>query len=91
MLNNISLEELIALKLESSSKLIKNKRYFCFPIYRTLDHIVKDAIIKFALSSTRSILDASMFLGITNRTLFKVIKQYNIDQYFNEDKFRYNY
>lgn len=78
MIHNLSLEELIGLKLELAASHINNKLYN-FPIYKSLRYIVKEACLHFALSSTRTYGDAASFLGMRESELNNEIKKFNID------------
>jgi hypothetical protein len=85
ILNNLNLEEVISLKLELSAKASGGKMYG-IPIYKYLDLIVKDAIIKYALSSCHSKAEAQAFLGLTSRDWMEILKAFNPDPYFDEEK-----
>ena len=78
MIHNLSLEELIGLKLELAASHINNKLYN-FPIYKSLRYIVKEACLHFALSATRTHGDAASFLGMRESELNNEIKKFNID------------
>jgi hypothetical protein len=81
MMNSLSLEEVIALKLELSGKLLKSKMYG-FNLWKNTPSIVYDAILKYALSACKSKKDASRYLGINLRTLNNLIKKYKVQDYF---------
>ena len=81
MINALSLEELIALKLELSNKLLKSKMYG-FNLWKNVPTIIQDSMLKFSLSACQSKKDASRFLGINLRTLNNLIKKYNLEEYF---------
>jgi hypothetical protein len=83
--NNLNLEEVISLKLELAAKSSGSKMYGV-PIYKYLDLIVKDAIIKYALSSCHSKAEAQNFLGLTSRDWMELLKGFNPDPYFDEEK-----
>lgn len=83
MLNNLSLEEIIALKLEVATKVIKGKLYGT-NIYHTLPLIARDAAVKYAISACRSKKSAAAFLGITYRRLVQLQKNNSIFSYFEE-------
>ena len=53
LVNNLSLEDIIALKFELSSKMLK-KRMYGFDIWRNSKYIVQEAMLKFAISATKS-------------------------------------
>ena len=78
MVHNLSLEELVGLKLELAASHINNKLYN-FPVYKSLRYIVKEACLHFALSSTRTFGDAAAFLGMREGELHKEVKKFNID------------
>ena len=83
MLSNLALEEVIALKLELSSD-VAGKRLYGLPIWRSMPNITKDAVIKFALSATRSKGEAARFLGLSRIELRRIEKKYSADNYFSE-------
>lgn len=78
MVHNLSLEELIGLKLELAASHINNRLYN-FPIYKSLRYIVKEACLHFALSSTRTFGDAASFLGMREGELHKEVDKFKID------------
>ena len=78
MLSTLTLEEIIALRLELAALYINNKLYN-FPIYKSIKYITKEACLKFALSATRTYGDAASFLGMNESDLRKEIKKFKID------------
>jgi len=83
MLNNLKLEEIIALKLELATRLVDGKLYG-IPILHSLPLIVKDAAIKYALSATRTKGEAARFLGIDSSSFFKLCRKHKIESFFEE-------
>ena len=81
MVGSLSLEELIALKLELASKTIGGKLYG-LPLWYSLPDIVKDAVLKYALSATRSKKEAARFLGISISELNTNLKNYQTESFF---------
>jgi len=77
MISNLKLEELIALKLEISARSLRGK-LFGFPIWNSTFHIVKNALINFALSSASSQKEAANILGLSLSEFRKSIKQFKI-------------
>ena len=78
LFNNLSLEEVIGLKFELSSKFGLNGKIYGTPIWSSCTRIIKDALLKYALSAAKSKREAARFLGIqeSNFTyLTKNIKQ----------------
>jgi|TARA_R100000008_G_scaffold65721_1_gene42685 hypothetical protein len=84
MLNNLSLEDIIALKLELATKPFGGKCYG-IPIWHSTREIVQDAMLKMALSTTRSKKEAARFLGLIPQDLRKLIKKYNTESFFEEE------
>lgn len=78
MLHNLTIEEVIGLKLELAASHINNKLYN-FPVYRSIRYIVKEACLHFALSSTRTFGDAASFLGLREGDLKKEVSKFQID------------
>ena len=83
MLNNLALEEIIALKLELASKIVKGKLYG-LNIYNNLPLIAKDAAIKYAISACKTKQNAAALLGISYRRLKQLQADYNIYGYFEK-------
>ena len=50
-----------------------------FPIIRSIKFIVREAVVKFALSATRTPKDAAGVLGITERQLKEEIERFKIN------------
>ena len=84
MLNNLSLEEIIGLKLELASKSCGNALYG-IPLWRSLRYIVEDAVLKYALSATRTKKEYARFLGLRRIEAQKLSWKYNPDSYFENE------
>ena len=84
ILNTLTIEELIALKLELSSSYINNKLYN-FPIWNNIIYMVKDACLKYALSACRTKREAARFLGMDERNFETEIKRFKTESFFDEE------
>ena len=82
-LHELSLEELIAVKLELSAK-ASGGNIYGIPIWHSLRDICRDASLKFALSAARTKAEAATFLGISIATLRDYMKKYETKIYFEE-------
>ena len=82
-LGALSLEELIALKLELASKSVGGKLYG-LPLWYSLPDITKDAVLKYAVSAARTKMEAARFLGVSKEYFYRLLKKYNIDSFFEE-------
>ena len=83
MLSSLTLEEVIGLKLELSTKPVNNRLYG-FPLWFNLTDIVRDAIFKYAYSATRTQAEAMRFLGLRPDKFQKLKKKYNPVSYFED-------
>ena len=81
MLNSLTLEEVVALKLEIASKAVNGKLYG-LPLWRTLPNITKDAMLKCAYSITFSQGVAARFLGINVKEFKQLVNKFKTDSYF---------
>tara|TARA_R110000824_G_scaffold3309_2_gene15647 strand:+ start:1622 stop:1987 length:366 start_codon:yes stop_codon:yes gene_type:complete len=84
LLNSLSLEEVIGLKLELAARFGLNGKLYGFPIWNSIRIIVKDAVLKFALSATRSKKEGARFLGLNEKNFLILLKKHKIDNYFEE-------
>jgi hypothetical protein len=82
-IDSMSLEELIAVKLELSARHINNKLY-AFNLLSNTNKLVKEAIIIFAISATSTKRDAAKFLGIDYEGLKRLVNEYDLKDYFDE-------
>lgn len=76
-INSLSLEDIIAVKLELSTKLLNNRLYG-FDIWNKMNSITKEAVLKFALSATKTKMDAARFLGLTPQNFRRACDKHNI-------------
>lgn len=83
MLANLTLEELIALKLENAAKMINNKPYG-LDLWHAIPRIARDAVLKFAISAAQTQQDACRILGIKPTQLRKLKNIYGIEEYFEK-------
>ena len=85
MLNNLSLEEVIALKLELAAKSAGGAVYG-IPIWRSLKYVVEDAILKYAHSACRTKKEVARFLGMRKIEMRSIDWKYNPESYFKESE-----
>jgi hypothetical protein len=84
MLSTLSIEDIIALKLELSVKAAGGKLYG-IPVWKTMTDITKEAVLKFALSATKTKLEACRFLGLTEMNLNTLLYKYEVEKYFEDE------
>lgn len=82
-LNQLSLEEVIAVKLEMAAK-SSGGDIFGIPLWYSLIDITRDALLKFALSAARTQAEAATFLGIKVSYFKKYLQRYKVKTYFEE-------
>jgi hypothetical protein len=81
MVANLTLEDLIALKLELSSKL--SNRIFPFRILKTLPLIVKEAVIRYTVAMCDTRMEASRWLGVSDVIFMKIFqKHFRAESFF---------
>ena len=85
LINNLTLEDLIAIKLELSCALVRNKLYG-IDFWPNSCYIIREALLKFAISVSNSKKDAARFLGLDLREFNTQYKKYNIESYFKEEQ-----
>lgn len=83
MLAQLKLEEIIALKLELASKAIGGKLYG-LPIVKSMKNIAQEAVLTYAMSAAASKREAARFLGLNKVDFEKLIKKYNLVDYFKD-------
>ena len=83
LISNLSIEDLLAVKLELSANHMKNRLYG-FNLWQKSQNIFKEALLKFAISHTQSKKDAARFLGLTYNDFKKAFNRYDVADYFKE-------
>ncbi len=78
LISQLALEDLIMLKLEISSRQLGG-RLFGFPIWKNIDFIIKDSMIKFAINRTNSIREAAAILNIRPALVKNFIHKYGLN------------
>ena len=77
MLSQLTLEEVIGLKLELAARASKGK-YFGFPIWQNMIDIVRESILRHTMATTPTKAEAARSLGMTKANLSTVIRKYNL-------------
>ena len=83
MIGNLTLEELIALKLEIAFRTAQTP-LMGIPIWKTTTKFVKDAIFKFALSAAGTKKGAKRLLGMNNKQFDNYLQKLEIISYYKE-------
>tara|TARA_B100000927_G_C16184653_1_gene356820 strand:+ start:25 stop:396 length:372 start_codon:yes stop_codon:yes gene_type:complete len=81
MLGGLTMEEVIALKLELATRTLSNRLYG-FPIWKSLPDIAKEAALKYAVSATRTTKEAMRLLGLKESAFHVLMKKYQVEDYF---------
>ena len=85
MLNNLTLEEIIGLKLELANRAAGGYLYG-MPIWQAIPDLVRDAVLKFATTAAKTKGEAARFLGISQQEMEKFNRRYKIDYFFKKDE-----
>ena len=73
-LSALTLEEIIALKLEVASKTVKGK-FYGFPLYYALPNITKEAVFRWSVSICDTKTGAARVLGISLNRFNQIYKK----------------
>ena len=84
-INNLTLEDLIAIKLELSTRALGGK-YYGIPLWHSMRAITSEAVLKTAVSICRSKKESSKFLGIDYTDFRKLIKKFDIESFFENER-----
>jgi hypothetical protein len=84
MLSALTLEELIGLKFECSSRLTNGKLYG-FNLWSNIIDLTKEALYNAVISITNTNKEATRVLGITEQTFNTLKRKYNVREEYNID------
>ena len=74
-ISDLTLEELIVIKLETSSKMMRGKLYN-FPLWYTMPNVCKDALVLFARTCCSTKSDMASVLGIPYDYFLEIYQKY---------------
>ncbi len=77
MLNALTIEELLALKLELSTRSVNTPLVF-LPLYKNCNHMMKEALLTVAILMADTKTAAADMLGISKFKLDYLLKRYSI-------------
>lgn len=80
MLNNLTLEELIAIKLELSSKMM-NYKLSGMKIWNAINVLTRQAMLKYAMSTAKTHAGAATLLGMDLHSYLVNLKEYCSEEY----------
>ena len=83
MLSSLTLEDIIALRLELAARSVNYKLYG-LNIWHAIPDIVKESVLRYVYSAARTKGEMASFLGINKSTLKKLLKKYNTSSYFDK-------
>ena len=84
ILSILTIEELLIAKLELSAKHL-NGKLFGYPLYKNVQHIVRESLVKFSLRFCNSQEKAANMLGLNVREFKAYIKKHNLNLYKESD------
>ena len=82
-ISKLTIEELISLKLELIYKSIGDKTYGLH-LWKNIDHLIRESVIKFTLSYCGSFNSARRYLGLDISTWSKLLKKYIPEDFFDK-------
>jgi len=83
MLSSLTLEDIIALRLELAAKAVHGKLYG-FKLWQSVPDVVKESLLKYAYSAARTKNEAAAFLGIGKSDFRKLLKKFGIKSFFEK-------
>ena len=87
MLSALTMEEVIGLRLELAAKVINYKLYG-INMWHSLPDIIKESVLTYVYSAGRTKGEMASFLGIDKASLKKLLKKYNVTNYFMKEQIK---
>jgi hypothetical protein len=81
MLSSLTLEEIIGLRLELAAKSVNYKLYG-LNLWHSITDIARHGVLKYTFSAARTKGEMASFLGIDKSFLKKLLKRYDVANYF---------
>jgi N-glycosylase/DNA lyase len=87
MLSALTMEEVIGLRLELAAKVVNYKLYG-INMWHSLPDIIKESVLTYVYSAGRTKGEMASFLGIDKASLKKLLKKYNVTNYFMKEQIK---
>ena len=84
MLSSLTLEDIIALRLELAAKAVNGKLYG-LKIWESIPSIAKESVLKYAYSAAKTKNEGASFLGLSHNDFRRLLKQFNIVNFFKKN------
>ena len=84
MLSSLTLEEIIGLRLELAAKTVNYKLYGV-NMWNNMPNAVQEGVLRYVYSAARTKGEMASFLGINKASLKRLLKKYNITNYFTKE------
>lgn len=78
IVSDLTLEELIGIKIEMASRLFRGKLYG-IPLWISMPRVTKESMLRVAVSLCKTKTDIASFLGLTIEQLNDILRNYNIE------------
>jgi hypothetical protein len=78
IVSDLTLEELIGIKIEMASRMFRGKLYG-IPLWISMPRIVKESMLRVAINLCKTKTDTASFLGVTIEHLNDILRNYNIE------------
>jgi len=83
MMCTLTLEDIIALRLELAARSVNGKLYG-LNIWKSIPDITKEAVLNYVYSAARTKGEAASFLGLSRSDLRKYLKKFKISSFFQK-------
>ena len=84
MLNALTIEEMIALKMELVYKSL-GKNVHGLPIWKMMPFIVRDGILRYICATSETKRDAIKLLGMSSNEFYQLFNTYGLREYFDDN------
>lgn len=83
MFNMLTLEDLLALKLELTARSL-NHRFYGFKLYQSIKDIVQEAFCSYAFIHSKTYIEAATVLGISAIEFQKKVLKFNLKEKYSK-------
>ena len=83
MLNGLTMEELISLKIEMIARGI-NGKYYGYKLFTAMSWIAKEAVLVYAYMNSKTSWEGAALLGMTTKEYAGKLAKYNIKDIVND-------
>jgi hypothetical protein len=83
MLNTLTLEDIIGLKIELTARTTKSK-FYAFKVWQAMPYIAREALLMYIYKHSPTVAEAAAMLGVSDTDYYHILYRYGIQEKYKK-------